>query len=394
MNDFIDMVAIGEGERTIVEVTNVLQKYGFDTRQLADVAGIGFKENGKPIFTEPRPFIKDLDSIYPAWHHLDIERYFYSQKCFYSGLGGEKVAAHISSRGCPWRCGYCFNQAVNKRHFRAQSAQRTINDIRDLQERFGITGILFEDENFFTDKRRAMEIVSNIGLPWTSTMRADDLARGGNEFAEALSQYNCVELRLGAESGSQRILDWISKDATVDQIREAARLCGKYGIKAIFMFMYGFPGETWSDICQTLDLIDELEAMNEHVIVNHLGLFTPFPGIPLFDVAVRRGFRSPASLEEWGVPMGEIAKHKGHLPPYVDKRAGSLSYYRHLASRKDLDEVPFSLPVKIIQQFAKLRWQHRFFSFPVDHTVPALWGKGLDRLGLLAIRKALYTRRL
>jgi anaerobic magnesium-protoporphyrin IX monomethyl ester cyclase len=394
MNDFIDLVAIGEGERTIVELTNVLREYGLDTHELAKVAGIGFKENGKAVFTRPRPFIKDLDDIYPAWHHLDIERYLYSGKYFYSGLGGEKVIAHITSRGCPWRCGYCFNQAVNKRRFRAQSVQRVTNDIRDLKERFGINGVLFEDDNFFTDKKRALEIVRNIDIPWASTMRADDLAKGGEDFVKALAQSNCVELRFGAESGSQRILDLLTKDITVDHIRRVAELCGKYGIKAIFMFLHGFPGETWSDICQTLDLIDELEGMNENVIVSHLGFFAPFPGTPLFDIAVKEGFRPPTSLEGWGAPMGEIAKHKGNLPPYVDKRAKSLSYYRHLASRTDLDEVAFSLPAKVLQRLAKFRWRHRFFSFPIDHTIPVAFGKGLDRWGLLAIRRALYARRL
>lgn len=394
MNDFIDLVAIGEGERTVVELANVLRKYGWDAQELAKVAGIGFKENGNTVFTKSRPFIKDLDDIYPAWHYLDIERYFYSGKYFYSGLGGEKVIAHITSRGCPWRCGYCFNQAVNKRHFRAQSAQRAISDIQDLKARFGATGVLFEDDNLFTNKKRALEIVRNIGVPWASTMRADDLAKGGDDFVKALAQSNCVELRVGAESGSQRILDLLTKDITVDQIRRTAELCGKHGIMTIYMFMYGFPGETWADICQTLDLIDELEGMNEHVVVSHLGFFAPFPGTPLFGPAVEAGFKPPTSLEGWGAPMGEIAKHNGRLPPYVDKRANSLSYYRNLAGRKDLDEIKFSLPVEALQRLAQFRWKRRFFSFPIDHTIPAAVGKGLDKWGLLGLRKALYSRRL
>jgi anaerobic magnesium-protoporphyrin IX monomethyl ester cyclase len=393
MNDFIDLVTIGEGERTIVELANVLHEHGMDTQELVKVAGIGFKENGEAVFTRPRPLIKNLDDIYPAWHHLDIERYFYSGKNFYSGLRGEKVIALITSRGCPWRCGYCFNQAVNKRRFRAQSAQRVISEIHDLKERLGIAGVLFEDDNFFTDKRRALEIVRSMSIPWTSTMRVDDLAEGGEDFVKTLAQSRCIELRFGAESGSQRVLDLLTKDITVDQIRRTAELCGKHGIKAVFMFMYGFPGETWTDICQTLDVIDGLEGMNEYVVVSHLGFFAPFPGTPLFDVAVKEGFKPPTSLEGWGAPMGEIAKHKGKLPPYVDKRAKSLSYYRHIASRKDLDEVKFSLPVKVLQQLARFRWKHRFFSFPFDHIIPAACGRGLDRWGLLAIRRALYARR-
>jgi anaerobic magnesium-protoporphyrin IX monomethyl ester cyclase len=394
MNDFLDLVVIGEGETAIVELAGTLRASGLDPQELAKVAGIGFKDGDKAVFTPPRSFIQDLDSIYPAWHHLDIERYIFSGRYFYSGLGGERVIAHITSRGCPWRCGYCFNQAVNKRHFRAQSSQRAIRDLRELRERFGITGVLFEDDNFFTDPARAFDIVRNIGMPWASTMRADTLAKGGDAFAEALAEAHCVELRFGAESGSQRVLDLLTKDITVDQIRKSAELCGAHGIKAVYMFLHGFPGEHWEDICRTLDLIDELEAMNEHVIVSHLGFFAPFPGTPLFDVAVEAGFQPPTSLAGWGAPMGEIAKKNGKLPPYVDKRAKSLSYYRHLASRTDLDEVRFSLPVKALQRLAQLRWQHRFFSWPIDHAIPAASGKILDRWGMLAIRRALYARRL
>jgi hypothetical protein len=196
------------------------------------------------------------------------------------------------------------------------------------------------------------------------------------------------------ESGSQRILDLITKDITVDHIRKAAELCGAYGITAIFMFMYGFPDETWADIRQTIDLIDELEELGEHVVVSHLGLFTPFPGTPLFDAAVKAGFRPPTSLAGWGAPMGEIARYKGHLPPYVDRRASSLTHYRQLAGRKDLDEAIFSLPAKVLQRIAQLRWKHRFFSFPIDHTLPAACGRAMDRLGLLTFRRALYARRL
>jgi hypothetical protein len=90
--------------------------------------------------------------------------------------------------------------------------------------------------------------------------------------------------------------------------------------------------------------------------------------------------------------MGEIAMRKGHLPPYVDKRVGSLNHYRQLVARTDLDRVAFSLPVKTLQQLARWRWKHRFFSFPVDHTIPAAVRKGFDRAGLSAIRKTLYAK--
>ena len=103
--------------------------------------GIAFKRDGQAVVTKPRPFIKDLDSIYPAWKNLDPARYFLSPDYFLSGLGGERAVVMFSSRGCPWRCAFCYNQLVNQRTFRAQSAERVLEEVHDLRERFDITAI-------------------------------------------------------------------------------------------------------------------------------------------------------------------------------------------------------------------------------------------------------------
>ncbi len=382
MNDFVDIVAIGEGDRTVVELASVLHEHGLDTGKLTEVAGIGFKSNGRVILTEPRPFIKDLDDLHPAWHHVDVERYFRSDKHFYTDVGsqfwGEKIAAVFTSRGCPWRCGFCYNQFVNKRTFRAQSVQRVIKDVQGYKDRYGITAIIFEDDGFFTDKERALEIVRDIGVPWTSSIRANYLAKWGDDFVRELAQHNCAELRIGAESGSQRVLDMMYKGITVDQIRTAAELCLRHGVKASFGFMVGVPGESWSDVLKTLDLMDELEAMGNDIAAIGPCIFTPYPGTPLFDLAIEHGFEPPTSLEEWGI---RLWGHKQPLAPYVDRRIRFIAYYRRLANRIDFDQLGFSLPAKLLGQAAKWRWQHRFFGFPLDYTLPAFGLNMLTKLG-------------
>jgi len=395
MNDFVDIVAIGEGERTIVELASVLRGHGLDAGKLAKVAGIAFKNNGQVILTKPRPFIKYLDDLRPAWHHVDIERYFRSGQHFYTDMGsqfwGEKIAALFTSRGCPWRCGFCYNQFVNKRTFRAQSAQRVIRDIQDYKECYGVTAIVFEDDGFFTDKERALEIIRHIGVPWTSSIRANYLVKWGDDFVEELSQHHCAELRIGAESGSQRALDMMHKDITVDQIRVAAELCLKHEVKASFGFMVGIPGESWSDVLQTLELMDELERMGDGIAVVGPCIFTPYPGTPLFDLAVEHGFKPPTSLQEWSIRLFD---HKQPLAPYADERIRFIAYYRRLANRTDFSQLAFSLPTKILGQVARLRWRHRFFCFPFDYTLPAFGLNMVTRLGLTdtysKVRKAMW----
>jgi radical SAM superfamily enzyme YgiQ (UPF0313 family) len=383
MNDFVDIVAIGEGEQTIVELAAVLREHGLDATRLAEVAGIAFKSDGQVILTEPRPFIQDLDDLRPAWHHVDIERYFRTDQHFYTDVGsqfrGNKIAAVFGSRGCPWRCGFCYNQFVNKRTFRAQSPQRVIRDIREYKERYGITAIIFEDDGFFTDRERALEIVRHLDIPWTCSIRANYLAKWGDNFVRELSEHNCAELRIGAESGSQRVLDMMDKDITVQEIRTSAELCLRHGIQASLGFMVGIPGETWSDILMTLDLMDELEDMGQGIAAIGPCIFTPYPGTPLFERAIEHGFEPPDSLEEWGI---RLWGHKQPLAPYVDRRIQFIAYYRRLAHRKDFDQLAFSLPTRLLARLARLRWKHRFFHFPLDYTLPALGLNTLARLGL------------
>jgi anaerobic magnesium-protoporphyrin IX monomethyl ester cyclase len=382
-NDFVDIVAIGEGELTAVDLAQVLHESGPGVEELAQVAGIAYKNDGRVVRTPPRPFIQDLDSHRPAWHLVDIERYFRSGQHFYTDIGsqfwGKKIAAVFTSRGCPWRCAFCYNQFVNKRSFRPQSVQRVVDEIEEYKERYGVTAIIFEDDAFFTNRERALQIIRRIGLPWTSSIRADYLAKWGDDFVKELKQYHCAELRIGAESGSPGILEMMCKDVTVEQIQEAARVCVRNGVKATMGFMMGIPGESWSDVLMTLDLMDELEAMGKGIVVTGPGIFTPYPGTPLFEAAVKHGFQPLGTLEEWSI---RVFDHKQPLAPYADPRIRYVAYYRRLAQRTGLEQLSFSLPTKILSQIARFRWQRRFFDLPWDYTIPA-WGlKALNTIGV------------
>jgi anaerobic magnesium-protoporphyrin IX monomethyl ester cyclase len=381
--DCIDLLVIGEGEETVVELARVLSQRGIKVDELEKVAGIAFRDNGRVVYTRPRPFVKDLDDIHAAWHHLDIERYIRAEIYIASdwGDGGNRATAINTSRGCPWRCGFCYNQAVNKRSFRAQSAARVISDIQDLRDRYDISGIRFSEDHFFSDRQRAMEIIRNTGVPWSATIRVDDLVRGGDDFVKGLAENHCAILRCGVESGSQRVLDMIQKDISLDQIREAVRLCEKHGVRIGFLFLLGFPGESWAEVCETLDLIDELEGASENIIVALPAIFCPFPGTPLLDVAVEHGFKLPTSLEEWGTTIDVIVRNTGRLPPYVDEKVERAIDYLRLARVREIDNPAFALPTKVFRRMAQTRWKHRYFSFPIDWHIADLGRKRLSKMG-------------
>jgi anaerobic magnesium-protoporphyrin IX monomethyl ester cyclase len=363
---FIDVIALSEGERTIVDFAQALADRGLNPDVLAGIDGICFKDNGQIVFTRPRPFIKNLDDIHAAWHLLDIERYIRPEIYLESYLGGKRAMAINTSRGCPWRCGYCYNPEFNKRTFRAQSAPRVIEEVQLLKDRYNITGLRFSEDHFFSNHDRALKIIKNIDIPWSATIRVNDLANGGEDFVRELAENRCAILRCGVESGSQQILDRICKDITLEQVREAARRCAKYGITIGFFFMLGFPGETWADILKTLDIMDELDGMGDSIIIALPSIYCPYPGTPLLDSAIRSGFQPPTSLEGWGTTIDKIVKSSGRLPPYVDKKVERVINYLRLSSLRDFDNVFIALSAKFFRNIATWRWRHRFFAFPID----------------------------
>ncbi len=363
---FVDIVGIGEGEETVAELARCLSTPGAD---LASVRGIGYKKDGRAVLTEPRPFIKDLDAVSPAWHLLDIDKYIYAQRHFYTDIGskisGDRVFAVITSRGCPWRCGYCYNQAVNKRSFRAQSPAKALAELERLKAK-GISSVIFEDDNFFADRERALAIVRGLGLPWSCSIRADYIAKWGEAFVREVAAAHCFELRIGVESGSQRILDIMNKDVTVEQAREAVTLLAKYKIQTVLNFMVGIPGETWDDTRKTMDFIDELERISPYVTVSSVGIYAPWPGSPLSGVAAAQGFTAPSSIEGWS----KLWAQRMPLQPYMDRRIKFIGFYRTLI-RRDFGNVRFPALARALRRLAALRWKKRFFRFPVDYYLPA-----------------------
>jgi len=365
----IDLAVIGEGEVAAVEIAGALDDKGLDSRTLGAISGIAFRENGGVTINPTKSFISDLDAYSPAWHHLDRGRYIYKSKYFYSEMGsklpGESIAAVITSRGCPWRCGYCYNQFVNKRTFRAHSAERVIAEVESLKKDFAVSAVIFEDDDFFANKKRALEVVRRIGIPWSSSIRANYIARWGEDFIKEISENNCVEIRIGAESGSPRVLEIMHKDITVEDIRRSAELCRKYNVHHLTNFMIGIPGETWEDMLLTFDLMDSLEK--EGHFVNGPSVYLPWPGTPLYDTAVERGFKPPEEMTAWAVQWGKDQPRT----PFLKSHLRLVNHYRTLALRDRGRARRFPVAGRALKALALKRWEKRFFQWPLDYSVPA-----------------------
>lgn len=352
---FVDFVVRGEGEETALELANHLKD---GDENLEGVRGLAYRENGKIRINPERDFIVDLDQYEIPWELIDVERYISAQ------FGRKRVFPLITSRGCPFRCGFCYNLAFNKRRWRAHSSGFMENQVTFLKEKFNIEGVLFYDDNLFAGKKRSKKIIDNMKLPWFNELRADIL---DEEFVEWLKKSLCQRIFIGAESGSQRILDSIKKDLSLKQVEEAVSLLSMAGIDAELSFIVGIPGETEEDRRKTYDFIDKLQVIHPHSTAS-VKLYAPYPGTPLWDESLNYGFSVPKDNLDWAK-----LSHERCSLPWLDTRKAETVF---LVAQYALSNIEDTFPKgrRLIAPLERVRWKKRFFDFPLEVEI-IKWGK-------------------
>lgn len=291
-NECIDMVVVGEGEVTLLELARALEKQ----KPMAGINGLWYKKGKKIVKNPPRQFI-DLNEIPDLPYHLvDINQYF-------SNFYGSKMLAFFSSRGCPFTCGFCYNTVYNQRKWRSLSAQNTLERLDYVINKFKLEGIWFRDDNFFVDKKRAYSILNGFkkyDISWgTSGARLDLLSQLDNKFIDLMNKSGCKFLFIGVESGSDRILKLIGKGITREQIIKTNLKLRRLNAIQRCNIMIGLPTETKKDLEDTVSLSLQILKDNKNAIVSQFQIFTPYPGTALFDMAVKQGFVPPDNLASW-----------------------------------------------------------------------------------------------
>ncbi|MEO0563111.1 MAG: radical SAM protein, partial [Chloroflexota bacterium] len=277
-------VIIGEGEITLTELLDC-----FDTdRPITDVPGIAYFDGESLCKTPPRANITDLDSVpFPAWDLIDIDRY---RAVWYEHHGYFSMNV-ITTRGCPFHCNWCAKPIWGQR-YNARSAANVADEIAWLNTNFAPDHIWFMDDimgiNDRWIERFADELsMRDLRIPFKSLNRADLLLRG--DTIPALARAGADIIWIGAESGSQKILDAMDKGTTVEQIYEVARRCHEHGIRVAFFLQFGYPGETRADIDLTLKMVRDLLPDDIGISVSY-----PLPGTP-FHERVREELRGQSN---------------------------------------------------------------------------------------------------
>ncbi|ANI90587.1 radical SAM protein [Arachidicoccus ginsenosidimutans] len=270
-----DFVIRGEAEHTLLETIQAIEE---DKNSFNDIDGLIYKSGKDNIVKcKLRSVSKRLDDLpLPAWDLINIEPY---KKVWIKNHGYFSINI-ATTRGCPYKCNWCA-KPIYGNSYNMRSPEKVVEEIILLKQMFDMNHIWFCDDIFglkrswvkdFSSFMQAIDL--NIGFKIQS--RADLLVQ--EKYVSDLAGAGCAEVWMGAESGSQKILDAMDKGTTVEEIKQARQLLKQYDIRAAFFIQYGYLGETMEDINKTLDLITETMPDDIGISVSY-----PLPGTKFYD---------------------------------------------------------------------------------------------------------------
>jgi len=292
-NSCFDLLVVGEGELTLLEIMERYREAGYartklleDLEGLGEVDGIVFRNKGEISQTGPHQFISDLDILpLPARDLLPMERYIPLPNQY-----RRLPVVHITTtRGCPHDCSFCSASAVFGRRVRRLSVDRVMEEIKDVVKNYNAREISFWDDTM-TQSRKWMVAFcdaleqSGLNLTWTCYARVDTM---DPPLLDKMKKAGCFNIFYGFEAGSQELLDLVDKRIRVEDSIQACRWTQEAGIEVRGSFMLGLPGETPELARQTIDFALELDPDYAQFC-----LTTPYPGTRLYDQAEEFGWLS------------------------------------------------------------------------------------------------------
>jgi anaerobic magnesium-protoporphyrin IX monomethyl ester cyclase len=248
-----DFVIIGEGEQTLLELIGELRNGVTD---YSAIRGLAYIKDGKAVKTLGRPVLKDLDSLpLPAWDLVNIQPY---KESWLKHMGYFSLNIG-TTRGCPFKCNWCAKPIYGNR-YNSRSPENVVQEIKMLKERFDMDHIWFCDDIFglkpgWVEEFSTLMQKENLKVRFKIQSRADLLVE--EDLVKALADSGCENIWIGAESGSQKILDAMDKGTTIEQIHQSTRLMKKYGIRPSFFIQFGYIGELKEDIELNKKMINE-----------------------------------------------------------------------------------------------------------------------------------------
>ncbi|WNM19369.1 B12-binding domain-containing radical SAM protein [Flavobacterium capsici] len=246
-----DFLVIGEGEETTFELYNaIVNNYNFN-----EIDGIAFLENGTIVQTKPRTKFKELDQLpLPNRKAINMQNYLDTWKTNH----GQSSMTISTQRGCPYTCKWC-STAVYGQSYRRRPANQVAEEMKMLKEKYNPDAIWFVDDVFTVSHKWLLSFKEEVLkqetiIPFECITRAERL---NDEILQLLKDVGCFRIWIGAESGSQTIIDAMDRRVDVNQVKKVIQDTNAIGIETGTFIMLGYPGETEKDITETIQYLKD-----------------------------------------------------------------------------------------------------------------------------------------
>jgi radical SAM superfamily enzyme YgiQ (UPF0313 family) len=359
----VDIVVRGQGQRSFVEVLEAL----IEKRSLEGILGISYRDGSRTVETPDRP-TEDINAFPPpAYDLIDVDRYIVR------GPGAARHFSTIFSRGCPYHCDFCLD---SRQKWFGLGLERMRDELDLLVGRYGVTDLRLYDGNFFMGRERLQEFGRMIAggalrdrFRWSATAVARRVVQLDGNVWSLLRRAGCEQLAIGAESGSDELLQQITNKTTVEQTIEAVRLLTRHGINQYLFFMVGYPEEPAEALHETLSLAARLKAINPKLGLQ-MSFCIPLPGSRMFRIAVEKGlFVEPREFADWGA-FDYDQPNLPHISDEYERRVHHFLSYLQLAYPAQ----PHSgglrrMLLDPVRRTARWRLDHVDFRVPLEATL-------------------------
>ena len=275
----IDYVIRGEGEISILDLLQALEKK--DSKMLEQVSGLSYRKNG--IF-----FHNPLGEV---WRNIDTLPFPSRGLLLHpENFLPEDLAIIMTSRGCPFGCTFCYKEMFGKK-IRYRSIDNVLKEMKYVIKKYNAKQFAFKDDSFTINNNRVIEFcdklhAQGIRINWECTTRVDLI---DEDLLKKMMSAGCNMIKVGVESGSEKILQSINKGFSLEKVKSAAQLFNRSGISWTAFFMVGLPDETEEDIFKTLKFMKEIKP-----IYASIGVYEAYPGTELFELGIELGLVNPS----------------------------------------------------------------------------------------------------
>ncbi|MFX1585810.1 MAG: B12-binding domain-containing radical SAM protein, partial [Promethearchaeota archaeon] len=335
-NNLIDFVIRGEGEKPYYELIS--------GKNISQIKSLSIKK-GRKLHHNPDSGLLnsiEISKLSIPWELINPKRYIKN--------GNFNM---ITSRGCPFRCAFCYN-TLFQNVWRGWTAEKCIEELDKCID-FGAKKINFYDDYFFAKRERIKALFNYFkkkDIIWKAELRVDRL---NSSLAKEAKEHGCRQLFFGVESGSQRVLNILNKKILIKDIIKSARITKDVGLIADYSWMIGVPGETKNDIKKTIYLAKRVKEINPDCEFS-IKLLFPYPKTPIYDEALKMGFKAPSYLHSWAKIRRE------HAPNYLKHKnlLEMISITSAIVGKKVFEQN--SIPIlKLIRAIAEFRWKNEIF---------------------------------